>query len=319
MGGQLAVVLAIGSRQTFLMSRKQQTIDNSLKSIDRYASDLHRHGLLQEEPAKVVERIKTGTSLEEAVANAELVVESVTEDLEVKVDVFKRLGEATQPHTILSSNTSGLPISKLAAATKAPERVVGAHFVQPAHIVPIVEVVKGEKTSADVIKRSCEIWRGLHRIPIVVKKDIPGFIVNRIQHAMIRESVCLLAEGVAKAEDIDLAVSLGLAPRFTVSGPLEQRDINGIDTNYKIAKHLWNKLSGWEEPLEFLKQKVEKGELGLKSGRGYYDWSGIKPDDVRSARDEALMQVTKEVINRMKKQTVTPRASVSSMGAELIA
>src|SRR5208337_5275094 len=104
MGGQLAVVLAIGSRQTFLMSRKQQTIDNSLKSIDRYASDLHRHGLLQEEPSKVVERIKTGTSLEEAAANAELVVESVTEDLEVKVDVFKRLGEATEPHYTLKQH-----------------------------------------------------------------------------------------------------------------------------------------------------------------------------------------------------------------------
>jgi 3-hydroxybutyryl-CoA dehydrogenase len=294
------------------MSRKQQTIDNSLENINRYARDLQRHGLLQEEPSKVVERIKTSTSLEEAATDAELVVESVTEDLELKVDVFKRLGEATQPHAILSSNTSGLPISKLAAATKAPERVVGAHFVQPAHIVPIVEVVKGEKTSDGVMKRSCEIWQALHRIPIVVKKDVPGFIVNRIQHAMIRESVFLLADGVAKAEDIDLAVSLGLAPRFTVSGPLEQRDINGIDTNYKIAKHLWNKLCGWEEPLEFLRQKVEKGELGLKSGRGYYDWSGMKPNEVRSARDEALMQVTKDVLSRMKTQTVTPRANVPS-------
>jgi 3-hydroxybutyryl-CoA dehydrogenase len=146
------------------------------------------------------------------------------------------------------------------------------------------------------------MWLGLHRVPIVVNKDISGFILNRIQHAMIREAVFLVAEGIAQPEDIDLTVSLGLAPRLTVSGPLEQRDMNGIDLNYKIAQNLWNQLSGSEEPLKFLKQKVEKGELGLKSGRGYYDWSGMKPSEVRSARDEALLQITKDVLDQMHGQ-----------------
>lgn len=135
-----------------------------------------------------------------------------------------------------------------------------------------------------------------------MNKDISGFILNRIQHAMIREAVFLVAEGVAQPEDIDLTVSLGLAPRLTVSGPLEQRDMNGIDLNYKIAQNLWNQLSGSEEPLQFLKQKVEKGELGLKSGRGYYDWSGMKPSEVRSARDEALLRITKDVLDVMRLQ-----------------
>ena len=310
MGGQIALVLAMGSRQTFLTDTDQKALDKSLENIERYASDLHRHDLLQEEPSKVVERIHTATSLEKAAAGAEFVAEAVFEDLEVKKDVFRRLDECTERSTILSSNTSGFPISKIAAATKAPDRVVGGHFVQPAHVVPIVEVIRGEKTSDDVIKRTREIWLGLHRIPILINKDIPGFILNRIQHAMIREATFLLAEGVAGAEDIDLTVSLGLAPRMTVSGPLEQRDMNGIDLNYKIAKNLWNELSGSEEPLEFLKHKVEKGELGLKSGRGYYDWTGMKPNDVRSARDEALLQTTQEVLRRMKTQKYTPHESV---------
>jgi 3-hydroxybutyryl-CoA dehydrogenase len=300
MGGQIALVLAMGSRQTFLADTEQKIIDDSFRNIERYASDLYHHDLLGEDPSKVVDRIETTTSLREAAADAELVVEAVFEDLEVKKDVFRKLDEVTQPHAILSSNTSGFPISKIAAATKNPDRVVGAHFVQPAHIVPIVEVVKGEKTSDDVMKRSREMWLGLHRIPIVVNKDISGFILNRIQHAMIREAVFLVAEGVAQPEDIDLVVSLGLAPRLTVSGPLEQRDINGIDLNYRIAQHLWSQLSGSEEPLQFLKQKVEKGELGLKSGRGYYDWSGMRPNEVRSARDEALLQITKEVLRHME-------------------
>lgn len=303
MGGQIALVLAMGSRQTFLMDTEQRLVDNALENIRRYTSDLQRHGLLREEPSKILERIQTTTSLEKAAAGAELVAEAVFEDLDVKKDVFQRLGEAAEPHAILSSNTSGLPISKIGAATKTPDRVVGGHFIQPAHIVPVVEVVKGENTSDDVVKRAREIWIGLHRIPIVVKKEVPGGIVNRIQHAMIREAVSLLAEGIGSVEDIDMAVSLGLAPRLTVSGPLEQRDINGIDLNYRIAKNLWNQLSGWEEPLEFLRKKVEKGELGLKSGRGYYDWSGKKPNEVRSARDEALLQITKDVLSRVKTQT----------------
>jgi 3-hydroxybutyryl-CoA dehydrogenase len=310
MGGQIALVLAMGSRQTFLTDTDQKALDKSLENIGRYASDLHRHDLLQEEPSKVVERIQTTTSLEKAAAGAEFVAEAVFEDLEVKKDVFRRLDESTERNTILSSNTSGFPISKLAAATRTPDRVVGGHFVQPAHVVPIVEVIRGDKTSDDVIKRTREIWLGLHRIPILINKDIPGFILNRIQHAMIREATFLIAEGIAGAEDIDLTVSLGLAPRLTVSGPLEQRDMNGIDLNYKIAKNLWNQLSGSEKPLEFLKHKVEKGELGLKSGRGYYDWSGMKPNDVRSARDEALLQTTQEVLGRMKTQKYMPHESV---------
>ena len=317
MGGQIALVLATGSRETFLMSRRQRTIDNALKSIARYAGDLHRHQLLREKTSEIIERIHTTCSLEEAAADAELVVESVTEDLEMKRGVFRRLDHATGSHTILASNTSGLPISRLADTTEMPERVVGSHFVQPAHIVPVVEVVKGEMTSDEVIRRSTEIWHGLGRIPIVVNKDVPGFIVNRIQHAMIRESVFLLAEGVAQAEDIDLAVSLGLAPRLTVSGPLEQRDINGIDTNYRVAKHLWRQLSGWKQPLEFLRIKVEKGELGLKTGRGYYDWTGAEAMEVRRARDDALLQFTREVLTwRKTRGLTTSGGEMDSQSAE---
>jgi 3-hydroxybutyryl-CoA dehydrogenase len=271
-----------------------------LRSIGRYTEDLDRHHLLLEKPSHVIERIRTTSSLEEAAAEAELVVEAVTEDLEIKRDVFRKLDDATESNTILASNTSGLPISKLAEPTRKPDRVIGSHFIQPAHVVPIVEVVKGKRTSDHVTKRSTEIWQSLGRIPIVVKKDVPGFIVNRIQHAMIRESVFLLAEDVAKAEDIDLAVSLGLGPRLSVSGPLEQRDINGIDTNYRIARNLWRHLSGWEIPLEFLKQKVEKGELGLKTGKGYYDWTGADAIEVRRSRDDKLMLFLKQVLSGRK-------------------
>ena len=297
MGGQIALVLATGSKETYLMSRTERTIENTMKNIHHYLQDLQRHGLLQGgAPGEIIERIHTTTSLEEAANNAEFVVEAVIENLDVKKDVFKRLDQATEPRAILSSNTSGLPISKLARATRKPDRVVGSHFIQPGHISPIVEVVRGKKTSDGTARRTKEIWHNLGKTPLMVQKDLPGFIVNRLQHAMIVEAVFLLAKGAATAEDIDLAVTLGLGPRFTVSGPLEQRDLNGIDTNYMVAKHLWRHLSGWEEPLRFLKMKRDRGELGLKVGKGYYDWTGKDPTEVRRVRDEALIERIKEVM-----------------------
>jgi 3-hydroxyacyl-CoA dehydrogenase len=303
MGGQIALVLATGSRETFLMDIRQEATERTLKDIHRYAEDLHRHKMLQGEgPSKVVERIHTTTSVEEAAVNAEFVVEAVIEDLNVKKDVFKKLDQATQPNTILASNTSGLSISELAEATEKPERVVGSHFLQPAHIVPIVEVIRGQKTSDETARNTAEIWRSLGKIPLFVNADIPGFLVNRLQHGMTREAVFLLATGVAKAEDIDLAVTMGLGPRFSVSGPLEQRDINGVRTGYNVLKYLWPQLSGWEQPLSFLKKKVDRGELGLNVGKGFYDWTGKDPVEVRRVRDEALIQRIKQVANWRKNQ-----------------
>jgi 3-hydroxybutyryl-CoA dehydrogenase len=296
MGGQIALVLAMGSEKTFLMSRRKETIDKTLKNIRRYAEDLNRHGMLRESsPSEVTDRIHPTVSIEEACRHADLVVESITEDIDMKRDVFTKLDHTTCPDAILSSNTSGLPVSKLAEVTRNPDRVVGSHFIQPAHIVPIVEIVKGEKTSEETLERSSRIWRELGKTPLLVRTDIPGFIVNRIQHAMIREAVFLLSKGVAKAEDIDLAVTLGLGPRFTISGPLEQRDINGIDMNYRVARHLWRELSSWEEPLGFLKEKVDRGELGLSVGKGYYDWCGRDPAEVRRVRDDLLIRRIRDV------------------------
>jgi len=301
MGGQIGLILALGSEETFLMSRKQATLDQTISDIHRYVDDLNRNGLLPNvKPESLLRRIHTTTSLEMAARGAEFIVESVFEDLEVKKDIFRRLDHTSNPDAILASNSSGLPITRIAEATERPERAVGSHFVQPAHIVPIVEVIKGEKTTHETVTRTVDLWRSLGKLPLRVNTDLPGFLVNRMQHAMIREAVYLLSKGISSAQDIDLAVTLGLGPRFTISGPLEQRDINGIDTHYMVAKHLWSQLSGWEEPLNAMKEKVDRGELGLKTGRGYYDWKDKNPNEVRRVRDEALIQRVREILSWRK-------------------
>ena len=297
MGSQIALVLALGSKETVLMSRRQETLDRAMKNINRYATDLERNDLLRgEKAAEVLVRIRTTTEVGEAVGDSDFVVESITENLEAKQALFEEMDALAPRETVLASNTSGLPITILGERMVHQDRIGGSHFVQPGHIVPVVEVIRGQKTSDEAMDRSCEIWERLGRITLRVQKDGPGFLVNRLQHAVIREAVHLLVTGVADAEAIDLAIELGLAPRFTTAGPLKQRDINGLKMHVRVAEHLWKELGGWEEPLAYLQAMVERGETGLDSGKGYYDWSGQDPTAVRSQKDEQLIRRTEQVM-----------------------
>jgi len=297
MGGQIALILALGSKRTALMSRRQASLDTTVASLRRYANDLHKHGALNgESPGDVLSRIHTTTDFTAALDGSAFVVESITEDLDAKQDLFARMVDLAGPDALLASNTSGLPITRLAARASDGSRIAGSHFVQPAHIVPVVEIIRGDGTSDETMDRITGIWRGLGRFPIRVERDIPGFLVNRLQHAIIREAVTLLASGVARAEDIDAAFRLGLAPRFTTAGPLQQRDINGLKMHARVAGHLWQTLDGWKEPLSYLQTMVERGDIGLTSGRGYYDWAGQDPDAVRSEKDAQLLERTAQVM-----------------------
>jgi 3-hydroxybutyryl-CoA dehydrogenase len=297
MGSQITLVLALGSVETVLMSRRQETVDKAMDNIRRYAADLERHDQLNgETAAAVVGRIRTATDVEDAVAEAEFVVESISENLEGKQALFEAMDSIAPRETVLASNTSGLPITILGARMVHQDRIGGSHFVQPGHIVPVVEVIRGDKTSDATMDRSCEVWERLGRITLRVQKDGPGFLINRLQHAIIREAVHLLVTGVADAESIDLAVELGLAPRFTTAGPLKQRDINGLKMHVNVATHLWKELGGWETPLAYLQAMVERGDTGLDAGKGYYDWSGQDPTAVRSEKDEELIRRTEQVM-----------------------
>ncbi len=297
MGGQIAMVLALGSRETWLISRRRESLVKARENLERYAQDLDRHNRLRgESPDDVLKRIHTTTNLETAVGGSIFVVESITEDLASKQALFQRLDALAAAGAPLVSNTSGLPITSLAEKARDGDRIAGSHFVQPAHIVPVAEIVRGEKTSNEIMERIAGIWQRLGYMPLRVNKDVPGFLVNRLQHALIREAVDLLASGVASAEDIDAAFRLGLAPRFTTAGPLEQRDINGLTMHVRVASHLWQALGGWEQPLAYLQALVGKGATGLESGNGYYNWSGRDPHTVRAVKDEQLLRRTAEVM-----------------------
>jgi 3-hydroxybutyryl-CoA dehydrogenase len=241
--------------------------------------------------AALLGRLRYTTDLG-AVAGASFVVESVVEDASVKQEVFRRLDQLLPAEVVLSSNTSALPVAECAGSgLRHPERVLISHFVQPAHIVPVVEVVLGPQTSAAAADRARALWRALGLIPVTMRRDEPGFLINRLQHALVREAVRLLAEGLASAEDIDAAVQYGLAPRFVTAGPLRQRDVNGLAMHVRVASRLWPELdtdNGAAVALGHLQRLVETGAVGLENGRGFYDWQGADPEAVRQTLDRQL-------------------------------
>jgi len=292
MGTQIGVVLASGSRIVYLMSRHERTLQRALRDSRSYLEQLSQHGLLRgANPETLMKRIKTTRKLPEALAGADMVVESIPEDLGEKQALYERIEETVTPECLLVSNTSSLPISLLAESVRHPGRMAGSHFVQPAHIVPVVEVVAGKQTDGETIEKLTRLWKGMDKIPLKVNRDVPGFLVNRLQHALIREAVRLLAQGVASAEDIDLAVRLGLGPRFATAGPLEQRDLNGLQMHRQVAGYLWEFLDGFQEPFRYLDRLVEEGNTGLESGRGFYDWRGRQPSLVRNRKADSLVRL----------------------------
>lgn len=235
-------------------------------------------------------RIRMSPDLE-AAADCDLVIEAVPENLELKRGIFTKLDAICAPGAIFATNTSGLSINALASAVTRRERFVGTHFFTPADVIPLVEVVRNDDTSEATVAVVMDALRAVGKRPVLVRRDIPGFIANRIQHALAREAISLLEKGVASAEDIDEVVKWSLGIRMALSGPLEQRDMNGIDVHHAIASYLYQDLENRQEPSELLRGKVERGELGAKSGQGFYAWSPERRERVLREKSEALAEL----------------------------
>jgi len=217
-----------------------------------------------------------------------LVVECVPERLELKQRVFAELVRHAPPQALLTSNSSGFPISAIAKGLESAGRMYGLHFFMPAHLVPLVEVVLGPDSDAGDAERLMALMRGCGSVPVLVRKDKPGFLANRLQHALAREAFALIDEGVASPEDIDAAVRFGFGFRFLAAGPVLQRDHAGLDVHCAAAATIYPSLSNASEPARTLRAQVQHGRTGMKSGAGFYDWPAGRAAAERERYDALL-------------------------------
>ncbi len=297
MGNGIAQSCAQGNKSVVLIDPFEQALALAREKIEKNVQLLVDNDLLTVDIGKeVIKRITFTTDLK-AAKDAEIVIEVVPEQFVLKKKLFEDLSEICSSSCIFTSNTSGTPITKIANITKHPERVLGTHFFQPAHLIPLVEIIQTEKTIEENIEKTIEFIKSIGKTPTRVKKDIPGFVANRLQHALAREAMSLVQKGIVSGEDLDTIVKESFALRMIFTGPIMQRDMNGLDTHIFVNEYLYPDLEDSKVPLDIIKAKVAAGELGVKKGKGFYDWSGKSIVDIYNAKNSELVSLLKFLKN----------------------
>jgi 3-hydroxybutyryl-CoA dehydrogenase/5-formyl-3-hydroxy-2-methylpyridine 4-carboxylate dehydrogenase len=238
-------------------------------------------------------RVHFHDSLEAAVKPARLVIETVPEVAEIKAAVFAALEQAAAPDAILASNTSGIPIARLQEAVSTPGRVVGMHWSNPPHIIPMIEVIAGAKTAPEVVRKLKHTILGLGLLPVVVKKDVPGFVENRVLYAIMRECLALSEDGVIDPEGLDTCIKWGIGFKLSVIGPLELLDVAGLDIYQAVASYLNAELDNRADVSTAITERIARGDLGMKTGKGIYQYTPERIAELRQARAKKLVAVRK--------------------------
>ncbi|MFO8165165.1 MAG: 3-hydroxyacyl-CoA dehydrogenase family protein [Thermodesulfobacteriota bacterium] len=269
MGNGIAQIAAQIGCDVVMRDIEMRFVEGGMNNIQRFLSKSVEKGKIDaNEKGAVISRIKGTTDMND-LKDVDFVVEAVIEDLDLKKSVFKELDELCKPDVILASNTSSMSITEIAASTKRPDRVCGMHFFNPVPIMKLVEIIRGYATSDETIKTTTDIAQKMGKLTVEVKKDSPGFIVNRIMIPHMIEAIKIVEEGIASVEDVDTAVKNGLNYPM---GPFELMDLTGIDIAYFVTQYFFNELNKenkWVAP-NLLKTMVRAGKLGKKSGGGWY-------------------------------------------------
>ncbi|HXH18509.1 MAG TPA: 3-hydroxyacyl-CoA dehydrogenase NAD-binding domain-containing protein, partial [Chitinophagales bacterium] len=278
----IAHVFAMSGFRVSLADISQQALEKAIAAISKNLDRMIARATINEaDKTKTLANIKTFTSVEEAAKNADLVVEAATENIDIKLKLFKQLDEITKSETILASNTSSISITKIAAATRRADKVIGMHFMNPVPVMKLVEVIRGYSTSAPTTKTIMELCSKLGKTPVEVN-DYPGFVANRILMPMINEAIITLHEGVAGVREIDTVMKLGMAHPM---GPLQLADFIGLDVCLSVMNVLHEGLGNPKyAPCPLLVNMVTAGNLGVKSGEGFYSYKNGSKDSVVADR-----------------------------------
>jgi len=299
-GHGVAEVFAAAGYGVRLIGRSDASLGAAMERIAASLALFRENGLIAEaDVAAAIGRIKVTTRLE-AAADAQLVIEAVPEDMALKHDIFERLDGICPPPVVLASS-SGHPASELVARVRHRERVIAAHFWYPPQLIPLVEVCAGPETNTALVPWVCSALRDAGKEPVVIDREVPGFIGNRIQFAALREAWSLWASGAASAEAIDAVVKYSIGRRLGVTGPIESADLGGLETMYHFARFLQPSLDASPEPPAAVARLVEAGHRGFASGRGVYDWRTREGEALLAARKAELIRWLKADRSRRTK------------------
>lgn len=299
-----AGLMGHGIAQVFACAGHEVTITDAVADVlasvpERVRANLGRMG----EETAPADRIVLCEELDETVERADFVFEAAVEDLAVKRDLFARMSEAVAGETVLASNTSVISIGEIGAGARDPGRVVGTHWWNPPYLIPLVEVVQAEATRPEAVAGTIELLERAGKSPVHVRRDIPGFVGNRLQHALWREAFALVDAGVCDAETVDRVVKQSFGLRLPVLGPTENADLVGLDLTLAIHDYLLPHLDRSPAPARILREHVAEGRLGMKTGRGFREWPADEAQAVRERLLDHLVTVTrKEATNPQRKE-----------------
>lgn len=289
MGQGISQVFARAGKRVTLIGRNPASLERALGTIRGNFDAFVQRGLTStDEAASAIARIATSVDIGDA-AGADHVIEAVPAVRETQIEVFGTLDRLCPPGIVLGS-TSGQPISLMTGRMKHPERAVAMHFIYPAQLIPIVEICGGPQTAPEVVQWACDVMTAVGQTPALMNREVDGFIINRLQFAVLREAWSMWANGIASAEAIDNSFKLSLGRRYSITGPIESAELGGLDIMNKFAEFLLPDLDSAKSPPKAIADLVAAGHLGLKSGKGVYDWSARDGKALLAQRADRLFE-----------------------------
>jgi 3-hydroxybutyryl-CoA dehydrogenase len=296
MGCAIACCAAIAGNNVILFDVNEAVREKAPGRVFDNLNELADYGLYTKEQTEQAKKlISISGSAEDACSKTKLVIEAVFENLQIKQDVFEMLDSLLPASVPILSNTSGLRITDISSKTKHPERTLTTHFWLPAHLIPLVEIVIGDRSSAELAVKIKELLAAWGKAPVIVKKDLPGQLANRILQAVIREAVNIVETGLASPEDVDTAIKMGMALRFPVWGPLEHVDAVGMEICSSVQNTVLPEISSRTDASPMFSGFIGQGNLGYKTGSGFYDWSQKDMDALVNKRNDFIVYALKKI------------------------
>ena len=294
MGHGIAQEFASAGYTVHLQDVTDEQLQTARTQIEKNLKVLAENAIIEKEGIpETLRRIQTDTTLEAVAENADFVVEAVTENLGLKQQVFEKLDAICPSHAILASNTTALMPSQIGANAKRKDKILNTHYFNPPYLIPLVELIRSPETSDETVAATFELFTAIGKTPAIIEKEVLGFVGPRLQAALIREAFAIVEQGIASAETVDLVVRNSFGRRLSVAGPFEVFELAGWDLVLAAFEELYKDLNSSSDINPLLRQMVESGKLGVKSGGGFYNWTDEKIQAIRERMNNALIQQTK--------------------------